>query len=127
MTYCTAAPCAGRSRASSFRNADGRRYTVDLGAIPKARTRRHSLSDLFGISVGALQAFQSALNVTSNNIANANTPGYAKESVELATALPQANGNVTMGNGVTIPGISRSFNQATANQLNTPHSALARL
>ena len=55
------------------------------------------MSDLFGISVGALQAFQSALNVTSNNIANANTPGYAKETVELVAAKPQSNGNVTMG------------------------------
>jgi flagellar hook-associated protein 1 FlgK len=85
------------------------------------------LSDLFAISVGALQAFQSALNVTSNNIANANTPGYAKESVELTTAQPQSNGNVTIGNGVTIAGISRSFSQATANQLNASQSALGQL
>jgi flagellar hook-associated protein 1 FlgK len=74
------------------------------------------LSDFFAISVGALQAFQSALNVTSNNIANANTPGYAKETVDLVTANPQSNGNVTIGNGVTVAGISRSFSQATANQ-----------
>jgi len=85
------------------------------------------LSDLFGISVGALQAFQSALNVTSNNIANANTPGYAKETVELVTAPPQSNGNVTVGNGVSIAGISRSFSQATANQLNASQSALGQL
>jgi flagellar hook-associated protein 1 len=85
------------------------------------------LSDLFGISVGALQAFQSALNVTSNNIANANTPGYAKESVELTAAKPQSNGNVTIGNGVTVSGISRSFSQATANQLNASQSALGQL
>jgi flagellar hook-associated protein 1 FlgK len=85
------------------------------------------LSDLFGISVGALQAFQSALNVTSNNIANANTPGYAKESVELTAAKPQSNGNVTIGSGVTVSGISRSFSQATANQLNASQSALGQL
>ena len=85
------------------------------------------MSDLFGISVGALQAFQSALNVTSNNIANANTPGYAKESVELTAAKPQSNGNVTIGSGVTVSGISRSFSQATANQLNASQSALGQL
>jgi flagellar hook-associated protein 1 FlgK len=85
------------------------------------------LSDLFGISVGALQAFQSALNVTSNNIANANTPGYAKETVELTAAKPQSNGSVTVGNGVTVVGISRSFSQATANQLNASQSALGQL
>ncbi len=85
------------------------------------------MSDLFGISVGALQAFQSALNVTSNNIANANPPGYAKESVELTAAKPQSNGNVTIGSGVTVSGISRSFSQATANQLNASQSALGQL
>jgi flagellar hook-associated protein 1 FlgK len=85
------------------------------------------LSDLFGISVGALQAFQSALNVTSNNIANANTPGYAKETVDLTTAPPQSNGNVTVGNGVQIAGISRAFSQASANQLNASQSSLGQL
>jgi flagellar hook-associated protein 1 len=85
------------------------------------------LSDIFGISVGALQAFQSALNVTSNNIANANTPGYVKESVELTTAKPQSNGSVTVGDGVVVSGISRSFSQATANQLNSSQSALGQL
>ena len=85
------------------------------------------MSDLFAISVGALQAFQSALNVTSNNIANANTPGYAKESVDLVAAAPQSNGSVTIGSGVTIAGISRSFSQATANQLNASQSSLGQL
>ena len=73
------------------------------------------MSDVFGISVGALQAFQSAIDVTSNNIANANTPGYAKEAVNLTAAAPQSDGVLSVGNGVVVSGISRSFNQATAN------------
>jgi flagellar hook-associated protein 1 FlgK len=85
------------------------------------------LSDVFGISVSALQAFQAAISVTSNNIANANTPGYAKESIDLTTAPPQSSGAISVGDGVTINGISRTFSQATANQLNASQSSLGQL
>ena len=73
------------------------------------------MSDVFGISVSALQAFQAAISVTSNNIANANTPGYAKESIDLTSATPQSNGSASVGAGVVVNGISRSFSQAVAN------------
>ena len=85
------------------------------------------MSDVFGISVSALQAFQAAINVAGNNIANASTPGYAKESINLTTATPQASGAISIGNGVVISGVSRSFNQATADQLNASQSSLGQL
>jgi flagellar hook-associated protein 1 len=85
------------------------------------------LSDVFGISVSALQAFQAAISVTSNNIANANTPGYAKESIDLTSATPQSNGSTSVGAGVVVNGTSRSFSQAVANQLNTSQSNLGQL
>ena len=85
------------------------------------------MSDVFGISVSALQAFQSAISVTSNNIANANTPGYSKESIELSSAAPQSSGATSVGAGVVVNGISRAFNQATANQLNSSQSNLGQL
>ena len=85
------------------------------------------MSDIFGISVSALQAFQSAINVVGNNIANASTPGYAKESISLTAAAPQGIGTVAIGDGVVVNGVSRSFNQATANQLNSSQSSLGQL
>jgi flagellar hook-associated protein 1 len=85
------------------------------------------LSDVFGISVSALQAFQNAINVTSNNVANASTPGYDRESVNLTEAVPQSNGSATVGAGVVVTGISRAFSQAAANQLNTSQSSLGQL
>jgi flagellar hook-associated protein 1 FlgK len=85
------------------------------------------VSDVFGISVSALQAFQSALNVTSNNIANASTPGYDRESVSLTEAIPQSNGAATVGAGVVVNGIARAFSQAATNQLNTSQSSLGQL
>jgi flagellar hook-associated protein 1 FlgK len=85
------------------------------------------LSDVFGISVSALQAFQQAINVVSNNVANASTPGYDRETVNLTEALPQSNGTTTIGAGVLVSGISRTYNQAAASQLNTSQSSLGQL
>jgi flagellar hook-associated protein 1 len=85
------------------------------------------VADVFGISISALQAFQNAINVTSNNIANASTPGYDRESVNLTEALPQSNGSATVGSGVVVTGIGRAFSQAATNQLNTSQSMLGQL
>jgi flagellar hook-associated protein 1 FlgK len=85
------------------------------------------VSDVFGISVSALQAFQQAINVISNNVANASTPGYDRESVNLTEAIPQAAGAATIGAGVVVSGIDRAFSQAAANQLNTSQSTLGQL
>jgi len=85
------------------------------------------LSDIFQISVTALQAFQAAINATSNNIANASTPGYDVESANLTEAIPQADGTSTIGAGVEVSGISRAYSQAAATQLNNSQSTLANL
>ncbi len=85
------------------------------------------MADAFGISLTALQAFQQAIAVTSNNVANASTPGYDEESIELSAAPPQTDGTVGVGAGVVVNGISRAFSQAEANQYNTSQSALGSL
>jgi len=77
--------------------------------------------------VSALQAFQAALAVTSNNIANQATPGYSRQTIDLTAAAPQANGATSIGNGVVVSGISRAFDQASANQLNASQSSLGQL
>jgi flagellar hook-associated protein 1 len=85
------------------------------------------LSDIFGISVSALQAFQAAINVTSNNVANASTPGYDRETTLLNEGIPQSNGVASVGSGVVVSGISRAYSQAAANQLNGSQSTLGQL
>ncbi len=85
------------------------------------------MSDLFSISLSALQAFQTAISVTSNNIANANTPGYADESVELTAAVPQSDTSAPIGDGVDVVGINRAFSQVSENQYNTTQSGLGQL
>jgi flagellar hook-associated protein 1 FlgK len=85
------------------------------------------LSSIFGIDLSALQAFQQAIEVTSNNVANASTPGYDEESIELDTALPQNAGGFAIGSGVDVAGVQRAYSQAAATQLNTSQSTLSQL
>jgi flagellar hook-associated protein 1 FlgK len=85
------------------------------------------VSDLFDISISALQAFQSAIAVTSNNIANANTPGYADESVQLESVAHQTDGSVQVGGGVDVASVNRAVNQLSNNQLNSSQSSLGQL
>ena len=54
------------------------------------------------ISVQALMAEQGALNVTTNNIANVNTPGYTRETAILTEAPTFKEGAVQFGGGVTM-------------------------
>jgi flagellar hook-associated protein 1 FlgK len=53
---------------------------------------------------GALQADQEALNVTANNVANANTPGYAVEAPTWRENQPILVNGISIGNGVSETG-----------------------
>jgi flagellar hook-associated protein 1 len=57
------------------------------------------------IGIQALEANQGALNATSNNIANANTPGYTREVPQFTeTPLNQVNDQI-LGGGVSLNGL----------------------
>ena len=76
-----------------------------------------SLSASLGIATQALQAQELELQVTNNNIANANTAGYTRETVDLSEAAPSQNGTLTVGNGVTIDGVSSVRDQLLTLQI----------
>jgi flagellar hook-associated protein 1 FlgK len=63
-----------------------------------------SLSTTLMSAVGALDAATGALQITNNNIANANTPGYSRETVVLQEAAPTETDGVSTGNGVVFEG-----------------------
>jgi flagellar hook-associated protein 1 FlgK len=65
-----------------------------------------SLNSSLAIASQALQAQELELQVTNNNIANANTAGYTRETVTLTEATPSQDGTVTIGNGVNIDGVT---------------------
>jgi flagellar hook-associated protein 1 FlgK len=85
------------------------------------------VSNVFGIDVSALQAFQQAIEVTSNNVANASTPGYDVQSIDLVTTAAQQSGAVQVGAGVSVAGVARAYSQTAAAQLNTSQSSLGQL
>jgi len=66
---------------------------------------------LLGTMGSALQAQQAALNVTGQNVANVNTPGYVQRGVVLQDQV--ADG------GVTVQSVQRSFDQFTYAQVLT--------
>jgi flagellar hook-associated protein 1 FlgK len=61
-----------------------------------------SLSSSLGIAVRALLAEQGAIETTSNNIANVNTPGYARQRPDLVESPPAVYGNMVLGTGVQL-------------------------
>lgn len=67
------------------------------------------MSLLSALSSGAsgLFAASTGLDVTSHNIANANTPGYTARSVLLSPADPLMRGMVSIGQGVDVAGVLR--------------------
>jgi flagellar hook-associated protein 1 FlgK len=68
-------------------------------------------------AVQAMLTDQAALSVTSNNIANANTPGYSRQTVELEEAAPTQYGNLLLGNGVQIGGVVSQHSSLLQTQL----------
>ena len=66
---------------------------------------------LLNIGAGALQSFQTALNTTSNNIANVNTPGFTRQTTEFDTLGAQGGGGIFVGSGVAVDSIQRVYDQ----------------
>jgi len=58
------------------------------------------MSQGFGIGISALRANQRALDITGQNIANAQTPGYSRQLADFSNLSPSGANNV--GNGVAI-------------------------
>lgn len=66
------------------------------------------------------------LQVTGNNIANANTPGYSRQSAQLATSAGTSfNGSGYFGTGVTISTVARASNMFLSGQVVAAASAAA--
>ena len=62
------------------------------------------------ISMRALQAFQRELDVTGNNVANVNTPGYTRQTVDLKESHPidaYSGKPLSIGTGVDVSSVNR--------------------
>lgn len=73
------------------------------------------LSNVLDVSVTGLDAYHTALNTVSENISNANTPGYAQRSTQLATNFEGPGQSA--GTGVLVQGVSRATSRLANTQL----------
>ncbi|MEW6765428.1 MAG: flagellar hook-associated protein FlgK [Pseudomonadota bacterium] len=85
------------------------------------------MADFLSTSVSGLSSVQRALDVLSHNISNAYTEGYTRQSVTLATRVPQYTGQGAVGTGTALVDISRAFDQFLGQTLQTALTEQGRL
>lgn len=76
------------------------------------------MDSMLSIGLSALQAYTASMATTSNNIANANTPGYARERTDLSAVTGTNNAsNGGIGAGVQIQSVQRVVSNFYQTQL----------
>ena len=83
------------------------------------------MSDMLGISSGAIGAYQRALTTVSNNIANVNTEGYSRQDVVLADSAPKKLASMYIGTGVMLQSIKRQYDAFAESNLRSSTSDLS--
>lgn len=81
--------------------------------------------DLLNIARTGVQASQSQLAVTSNNIANANTQGYHRQVANQASNESQRLGNSFYGTGTYVTDVKRVYNEFAARELRIGQTSLS--
>lgn len=83
-------------------------------------------TSLLGIGITGLNAAMGAVRTTQHNIANANTPGYHRQAVQLTANPSTFTGAGFFGNGVAITSVARIYSQFLDNELMRAQGQLAR-
>ncbi len=73
---------------------------------------------ILSIANSALAAAYTALRTTGNNIANANTPGYTRQVVDLVPQQGSSSGGTFLGQGVAVAQVRRVYDAFLAQQAN---------
>ncbi|MEZ6087559.1 MAG: flagellar hook-associated protein FlgK [Pirellulaceae bacterium] len=84
-----------------------------------------SLISAINQSVSGINVAQLGLQVVSNNIANANTPGYIRQELNQSPSHANRVGDLLLGSGVRPTGIVQQLDKALAERLRDASSALA--
>ncbi|TAM09062.1 MAG: flagellar hook-associated protein FlgK [Nevskiaceae bacterium] len=83
------------------------------------------MPDMLSIGASSLLAYQQALATVSNNIANANTPGYSRQTTALQAQAGSPTGAGTFGAGVSAVSVSRQQSPFATSSLWSATSASA--
>jgi flagellar hook-associated protein 1 FlgK len=84
------------------------------------------MPEILNIGMSALLAQQRALTTTSNNIANASTPGYSRQRVELVERQGERLGPGYVGTGVRVGEIRRLSDESMLDQLRSTAAGFGR-
>lgn len=76
-----------------------------------------SLNDALSIAMSGLRANQAAMSLVSSNVANAETPGYVRKTIDQITTNTSS-----VGSGVQVVGVNRELDQYIQAQLRTETS-----
>ncbi len=82
---------------------------------------------ILSIGISALTANRQAMDTTGHNIANVNTEGYSRQTLDFATRNPDFAGIGYIGNGVDVAQISRQYDSFIANQVRASQSVTSEL
>lgn len=82
-----------------------------------------------GVNTGlrALLSARYMLDTVGHNIANANTPGYSRQRVQLGSAMPLQLGGLLIGSGVDVGQVQRSVDELLGRRIQAQHSRLGAL
>lgn len=80
---------------------------------------------LMNVGVSALVANQYALTTTGNNIANANSAGYSRQTISTTAVVGQNTGSGYIGSGVQVTTVMRNYNALLDKQSNAASAASA--
>ncbi|HUG90774.1 MAG TPA: flagellar hook-associated protein FlgK, partial [Planctomycetaceae bacterium] len=72
----------------------------------------------------SLEVFSAGVQVAGQNIANASTPGYIREELQLEAAPPYRAGNLIFGTGVLAAGVQQQIDLFLETRLHTATSNL---
>ena len=86
-----------------------------------------SLNAILNTASNAVTAYQAAISVTGQNIANADNDDYSIQSAELSTTSTVTSRGNIYGTGVTVASVARSANQILENALTSELSSQAAL
>ena len=85
-----------------------------------------TIPGLLSIGSKALIAQQKGINVTGNNIANVNTPGYSRQRLNMSSDVPVMTGNGLMGSGVRANKVERVYQRFLGVQINNETQSLGQ-
>ncbi len=83
--------------------------------------------DSFSIGISGLQAAQKAFDTIGNNIANAATEGYHRQRIELRPTYSSQVGEVLLGGGVDVVGVTRLIDELLEKEILRQESLLGQI